>query len=48
MSSIRVPRRAALLGAAAGLAGAGGHRLAVGQGTAPAPIASEAARPRAD
>jgi alkaline phosphatase D len=48
MSSIRVPRRAALLGAAAGLAGAGGHRLAFGQGTAPAPIASEAARPRAD
>ncbi len=49
MSSIRIPRRAALLGAAGGLgAGLPLGRLAFGQGTAPAQVAAEASRPRAE
>lgn len=44
MSSIHLPRRAALLG----LAGATAPRLAFGQGTAPAAAASDAERPRAE
>ncbi|MBW8270695.1 alkaline phosphatase D family protein [Caldovatus aquaticus] len=44
--TLRLPRRAALLGGAAGALAA--PRLVFGQGTAPARIAAEAERPRAD